>query len=186
MPSPRKLDLIPSELRDRLAKTLAANGFANILAVTEDLNVWLDETGCELRIGKTAVGEFSKLLKDQRDAFALAETLLSDMDIEQESNMHRALMQMIAASAVQMMKAVREDDGHLEPKDLMALGRMLKDLMQSAGFREKLREDERRRVAAEARDAERAALEARLDAATAAGGAEAAAAAEARRILGFG
>lgn len=153
MPPPRKIDLIPPELRERLAQTLADRGFSDILAVTDDLNFWLEEAGLELRIGKTAVGEFSKLLKDQREAFSMAETLLGDMDIEQESDMHRVLMQMIATSAMQLMQAVREDDGHLEPKDLMSLGRMLKDLMSSAGIREKLREDERKKITREAREA---------------------------------
>ena len=152
MPPPRKIDLIPAELRERLAETLAGRGFGDIVDVTEELNFWLEEEGLELTIGKSAVGEFSKALKDQRDAFKLAETLLADMDIEQESDMHKVLMQMIATSAVHMMQSVREEEGHLEPKDLMNLGRMLKDLMQSAGIREKLREDERVRVAREAKE----------------------------------
>ncbi|WP_425091994.1 phage protein Gp27 family protein [Tropicimonas sp. S265A] len=151
MPSPKKLDLIPVELKDRLAQELATRGFGDIVDVTEALNFWLEEEGLEIRVGKTAVGEFSKALKDQREAFSMAETLLADMDIEQESDLHKVLMQMIATSAVQMMKAVREQDGHLEAKELMSLGRMLKDLMQSAGIREKIMSDERERIAVEAR-----------------------------------
>lgn len=151
MPPPRKLDLISEDLRRWLREELAARGFAEIEAVTEALNFRLDQAGLEVRVGKSAVGEFSKALKDQRDAFSLAETLLSDMDVEAESDLHKVLMQMIATSAVHMIKSVRDEDGHLEPKDLMALGRMLKDLMQSAGLREKLRSDERERVAKETR-----------------------------------
>lgn len=186
MPAPRKLDLIPAELRARLAETLQARGFGDIVGVTESLNAWLDGAGIDLRIGKTSVGAFSKLLKDQRDAFAMAETLLADMDIEAESQMHKVLMQMIATAAFQMMQSVAEGEGRFDPRQLSALSRMLRDLMSSAGMREKLRDDERRRVADEARAGERAALASRLDAASAAGGAEAAAAAQARRILGFG
>ncbi len=152
MPRPKKLDLIPIELRQRLAQTLQDRGFADIVEVTEELNFWLEERGEEIRIGKTSVGEFSKLLKDQRDAFAMAETLLADMDIEAESNMHKVLMQMIATAAFQMMQTVAEKDGHFDPKSLAALSRMLKDLMQSAGIREKLRKEERDRVAQEARE----------------------------------
>jgi hypothetical protein len=149
MPPPKKLDLIPIELRQRLAEELQSRGFGDIVDVTEALNHWLDEEGLELRVGKTAVGEYSKLLKDQRDAFAMAETLLADMDIEAESNMHKVLMQMIATAAFQMMQTVSENDGQFDPKGLAALSRMLKDLMHSAGIREKLREDERKRVTAE-------------------------------------
>lgn len=153
MPPPKKLDLIPEELRKRLADELSQRGFSDIVEVTEQLNFWLEDAGLEISIGKSAVGDFSKLLKDQRDCFNMAETLLAGMDIEGESDMHKALMQMIAASAMQMMRSVREEDGHLAAKDLMALGRMLKDLMGSAGIREKLREDERARIQREEREA---------------------------------
>ncbi|MDK3072751.1 DUF3486 family protein [Sedimentitalea sp. JM2-8] len=161
MPPPKKLDLIPVELRQRLAATLQERGFADILEVTEELNFWLEEQGLEIRIGKTSVGEFSKLLKDQRDAFAMAETLLADMDIEAESNMHKVLMQMIATAAFQMMQTVSENDGQFDPKGLAALSRMLKDLMQSAGIREKLRKEERERVAQEARESAATDIEAK-------------------------
>ncbi|QBF31512.1 phage protein Gp27 family protein [Thalassococcus sp. S3] len=152
MPPPRKLDLIPLEVRQWLAEELQARGFADIVEVTEALNFRLEEDGLQLTVGKSAVGEFSKLLKDQREAFSMAETLLGEMDVEAESDLHRMLLHMIATSAAQMMKAVREKDAHLEPKDLMSLGRMLKDLMSSAGIREKLLEDERTRLAREIKE----------------------------------
>jgi hypothetical protein len=145
MPVPRKLDLIPEELRDRLRQVLAARGFGDIVAVTEDLNFWLEEKGLELRVGKSAVGEFSMTLKRQRDAFRIAETVLADADISEESKLHKTLMQMIAASAVHMMTAVTEGDQQLDPKDLHFMGKMLKDLMSSAGLREKLVAEDRRR-----------------------------------------
>lgn len=164
MPAPAKLDLIPDELRRWLAEELAARGFGDIVDVTEALNFRLEEAGLEVSVGKTAVGKFSKALKDQREAFQIAETLLSDMDIEAEGEMHKVLMQMIATSAVHMIHAVREEDGHLEPKDLMALGRMLKDLMSSSGMREKLLADERKRIEAAAARQAREAVVAELEA----------------------
>lgn len=182
MPAPRKIDRIPAELRERLKATLAERGFGDIVAVTEDLNYWLEDAGLELTIGKTAVGEFAKLLKDQREAFSMAETLLADMDIAAEGDLHRTLMHMIAASAMKMIQAVRAEDGHLDPKDLMALGRMLKDLMQSAGLREKLLDDERKRIV-EAVKAEQAS---KLEAAVASGDVDRSAADKARAIMGFG
>ncbi|TNJ40483.1 phage protein Gp27 family protein [Phaeobacter sp. B1627] len=153
MPPPKKLDLIPLEFRQRLSMALQERGFGGIVEITEDLNFWLDEAGLEIRIGKSAVGEYSKLLKDQRDAFAMAETLLGDLNIEQESTMHKVLMQMIATAAFQMMNSVAEkDDAEWDPKSLAHLSRMLKDLMQSAGLRERLREDEERRIARKERE----------------------------------
>lgn len=153
MPAPAKLDLIPAELRTWLKEELEQRGFGDIIDVTEALNFRLQEKGLEITVGKTAVGKFSKALKDQREAFQIAETLLSDLDIEAEGELHKVLMQMIATSAVHMIQSVREEDGHLEPKDLMSLGRMLKDLMASSSMREKLLDDERKRVAREAREA---------------------------------
>lgn len=185
MPPPKKLDLIPEDMRRWLAETLAAEGFGNILAVTDALNARLAEEGVEITIGKTSVGDFSKALKDQREAFALAETLLSDMDIEAEGELHKVLMQMIATSAVHMINSVREEGGHLEPKDLMSLGRMLKDLMSSSGMREKLLADERARVAREAREALEAEQSERLTEAVASGTIDASAAQRAREVMGF-
>ncbi|MEE3071747.1 MAG: phage protein Gp27 family protein [Pseudomonadota bacterium] len=146
MPTPRKIDLLPEEIRDWLREEFVARGFGDIEDVTEALNARLEDAGLQLTIGKSAVGRFSKALKDQREAFSIAETLLSDLDIEAEGELHKVLMQMIATSAVHMIHTVREEDGHLDPKDLMALGRMLKDLMASSGMREKLLAGERERI----------------------------------------
>ncbi|MEO1974796.1 MAG: phage protein Gp27 family protein [Paracoccaceae bacterium] len=164
MPPPKKLDLIPEEIRRWLAEELRDRGFADILEVTEALNARIAAEGLELSIGKSAVGDFSKALKDQREAFAIADQLLSDLDIEREGEIHRVLMQMIATSAVQMIRSVREEDEHLDAKDLMSLGRMLKDLMASSGMREKLLDDERKRLTREAREAAQAEMDEALEA----------------------
>ncbi|MEL7098278.1 MAG: phage protein Gp27 family protein [Pseudomonadota bacterium] len=152
MPPPRKIDLLPDEFRVRLARELQARGFADIIEVTDQLNFWLEEQGLQLTIGKSAVGEFSKVLKDQRDAFKMAEVLLEDMDVEAEGDMHKMLMHMIATQAAQYIASVSKQGVHLEPKDLMNLGRMLKDLMQSSGLREKFLEEDRARIAKAARE----------------------------------
>ena len=185
MPAPRKIDLLPDKLRDWLREELAERGFSDIVEVTEALNVRLETEGMELSIGKTAVGKFSKALKDQQAAFSIAETLLADMDIEAESDLQKVLVQMIATSAIHMMTAIREEDGHLDAKELMSLGRMLKDLMSSSGMREKLLEGERERIAADARDEERRRQAATLEAAEASGDIEAAAAQAAREAMGL-
>ncbi|ODM46790.1 phage protein Gp27 family protein [Mameliella sp. MMSF_3455] len=164
MPPPKKLDLIPEELRRWLAEELRDRGYSDIIGVTEALNFRLQDAGLEVTVGKTAVGDFSKALKDQREAFAIAETLLSDLDIEAEGELHKVLMQMIATSAIHMIQSVRAEDQHLDPKDLMSLGRMLKDLMSSSGMREKLLADERARVAREAREAAQAEMDEALEA----------------------
>lgn len=185
MPAPKKIDLLPEQLRDWLRAELAERGFGDIVAVTEALNFRLEEAGLQLSIGKSAVGDFSKALKDQREAFAFAETMLADLDIEGEGDLHKTLMQMIATSAIQMMRAIREDDKHLDPTALMNLGRMLKDLMGSAAMREKLLEGERARIAREAREALEAEQLTKLDQAVSSGSIDAAAAQRAREVMGF-
>jgi len=164
MPAPAKVTMMPEELQRWLAEELRKRGFGGIEDVTDALNARLEAEGVEISVSKSAVGRFSKALKDQREAFAIADQLLSDLDVEKEGEIHKVLMQMIATSAVQMIRAVREDDGHLEAKDLMSLGRMLKDLMASSGMREKLLEDERKRVAREAREAAQAEMTEALEA----------------------
>lgn len=185
MPPPRKIDLLPPELRERLTRVLGDRGFGDIVAVTEELNFWLEEEGLQLRIGKSAVGDFSKALKDQREAFALAETLLDDMDVERESDMHKVLMQLIATAAVKLMASVKEGES-LSAQELMNLGRMLKDIMGSAGIREKLRKDERERIAREAREAEAERLAGELQKAVDTGAINQAAHRAAREAMGFG
>lgn len=164
MPPPKKLDLVPEEVRRWLTEELRARGFADIVEVTEALNFRLQEAGLELSVGKTAVGDFSKMLKDQREAFAVADQLMADMDIEAESKVQATLVQMIATSAMQAIMHTRGEDDHLSADESAKYAKMLKDLMHSSGLREKLLEDERQRVAREAREAARAEMDAALEA----------------------
>ena len=110
MPVPRKLDLIPDALRKQLEAALMARGFAEIVKVTEELNFWLEAEGLEVRIGKTAVGEFSLLLKRQRDAFSVSKHVLAEMEIGEESAIYQTLFQLVAAQAVHLVKARSDAD----------------------------------------------------------------------------
>lgn len=185
MPPPKKIDLIPPELRRKLAEALLSRGFADIEAVTEELNFWLEEDGQEIRLGKSSVGAFSKLLKSQRNAMAIAETLIADMDLDGESNMHRALMQMIGAAMFQLFQTVSESETPLDAKQLANLARTLKDLMHSAGLREKMLEDERERIKKQAREEAEAEMARKMDDAVTAGDVEKEAAQRAMEIMGF-
>ena len=177
MPGPRKIDQLPGELKDRLRRALIGRGFADIVGVTDELNDWLEEEGLALSIGKTAVGQFSKMLKDQADAFGLAETLMANSSVEREAEMHKALSHLTATSALQMIQTIRDADGTLDPKSLAALAKMLRDLMASSGLREKLVEADRK-----AREVQQTAA---LEKAVEEGDIDQAAAAKARAIMGF-
>ncbi|WP_226779531.1 phage protein Gp27 family protein [Oceaniglobus trochenteri] len=191
MPPPRKIDMLPEELRKWLQEELRDRGFSGYLDLTEALNFRLEQAGLEVRIGKSAVHSFGQeyemMAKAQEEASAWAVSWMQDEGLEDEAKRHNVLFQMITALAFKVMKSQMLKEGdEIDPKELHFLGRMLKDVMHSSGIREQLTAAERKRLAEEAREAERTALAQRLDAASAEGGSEAAAAAAARRILGFG
>lgn len=151
MPSPRKVDLLPDELQRWLREALEARGYADIVEVTEDLNERLEAEGMELRLGKSAVGRYSKVLKDQRQALEMAGAVLEDLDVGREGQMHAALMQMIAVHATKLMATASDTEEIMPAKELASLGKMLKDLMHSSGIREKILADERARIEDRAR-----------------------------------
>lgn len=152
MPPPRKIDRMPKALRRWLREELKAAGFGDHVELSDRLNDRLAEAGEELTISKSAVGRYAQLLKDQDEAQKIAEGLMVDIGIEEEAGVQRAIMHMIAAQAVQLMADTREAGGTLDAKTLGTLGKMLKDLMGSAGIRERMRADERERVAKEERE----------------------------------
>lgn len=178
MPPPRKVDLLPPELRGWLQEELRARGFADYEALAEALNSRLEEAGAELRIGKSALHawgqEYREFARLQEEAGAWAETWLADAGLESEAQRHNVLFQMVSTLAFKSMRAqmTREGD-EIDPKELHFIGRMLKDIMASSQLREKLVEDERRAAAA------------RLDGAVKAGAIDAEAARRAREIMGF-
>ena len=58
MPVPRKVDLLPAELRQWLQEALRARGFGDYEALAEELNWRLAEAGSELRIRKSALHDY--------------------------------------------------------------------------------------------------------------------------------
>ena len=60
MPPPRKVDLLPSELRGWLQDELRSRGFAGYEDLAEALNFRLDEAGLELRIGNSAIHSYGQ------------------------------------------------------------------------------------------------------------------------------
>ena len=179
MPPPRKIDQMPLELRDWLKAELIARGFGDYEALSETLNFRLEEAGLELRIQKSAIHsfgqEYREFVKLQEASSAWAEEWMGENGLADDARRHNVLFQMITSLAFKVMQGqmTREAD-EIDPKELHFLGRMMKDVMQSAGVREQL-------VAAE-----RKAQSAKLDAAVASGDIDAEAAARARRIMGFG
>lgn len=178
MPPPRKIDLLPAELRGWLQEELRTSGFAGYEELAERLNFRLEAEGMELRIRKSAIHaygvEYEAMVKAQEEASAWAVGWMQDEGLADEAKRHSVLFQMITTLAFKAMKSQQLKDGaEIDPKELHFLGKMLKDIMSSSGIREQT-------IAAD-----RKAQSAKLEAAVASGDIDAEAAAKARRIMGF-
>ena len=188
MPRPRKVDLMPEELRGWLKEELRARGFSDYEGLADDLNFRLEEAGMQLRIGKSAVHnfgqEYEEFVKYQEEASAWAAGWMNDNGLEEEAQRHNVLFQMITTLAFKVMQAqMTKQAGEIEPRELHFLGKMLKDVMSSSGIREKLVAEERARAAREARES---AAETAVKAAHEAGMSEDMAEEIKSRILGVG
>jgi hypothetical protein len=156
MPPPRKVDLLPKELRQWLQEELRNCGFSQYERIAEALNFRCEEEGLELRIGKSALHaygqEYEQFVKLQDEAGAWASQWLVDNDLSEEADRHRVLFQMLTSVAFKVLKAeLNKDGGEIKPQELHFLGKMMKDIMSSAGIREQLMVKERARIAAEER-----------------------------------
>lgn len=156
MPPPRKVELLPPELRQWLHDWWKAKGFHGYEELAEELNFRLAEDGLELRIGKSALHaygqEYEQFVKLQDEAGAWASQWLVDNDLSEEADRHRVLFQMLTSVAFKVLKAeLNKDGGEIKPQELHFLGKMMKDIMSSAGIREQLMVKERARIAAEER-----------------------------------
>lgn len=157
MPPPKKVELMPAELRDWLKEELRARGFADYEGLAEDLNFRLEEAGLELRIGKSALHnygqEYEQFAKLQDEAGSWAQQWMADNDLSDEAQQHSVLFQMMTSIAFKVLKSQMTKSGdEIEAKDLHFLGKMMKDIMSSSGIREKLMAEERDRIARQARE----------------------------------
>lgn len=178
MPAPRKVDLLPPELRDWLRVELRARGFADYEALAEALNWRLEEAGLDLRIRKSALhsygSEYAEFVKLQEQASDWAKEWLGEMGLDDQAQRQNVLFQMLTTLAFKVMQAeVSKEGAEISPQNLHFLARMMKDVMSSSGIVQAMRERDRKEQGA------------KLDAAVAAGDIDAEAAAKARRIMGF-
>lgn len=156
MPPPRKVDMLPPELRTWLHEWWKQKGFHGYEELAEELNFRLAEEGMELRIGKSALHsygqEYEQFVKLQDEAGAWASQWLAENDLSEEADRHRVLFQMMTSVAFKVLKAQMGKEGdEIDPRELHFLGKMMKDIMASSGIREQLMVKERARIAAEER-----------------------------------
>lgn len=179
MPLPRKIDLLPPELRAWLQEELRARGFAQYEDLAEALNFRLEEAGLDLRIRKSALhdfgAEYREFVRLQEQASDWAREWLGEMGMDDQAQRQNVLFQMLTTLAFKVMQSEVEKEGaEISPQNLHFLARMMKDVMSSSGIVQAMREKERKDQAT------------KLDAAVASGDIDAEVAAKARKIMGFG
>lgn len=178
MPPPRKVDLLPPELRDWLQEELRARGFGGYEDLAEALNWRLEEAGLDLRVQKSALHEFGSEYREfvrlQEQASTWAQEWLGEMGLDDQAQRQNVLFQMLTTLAFKVMQAeVAKDGAEISPQSLHFLARMMKDVMSSSGIVQAMRDKERKEQTA------------KLEAAVASGDIDAEAAAKARKIMGF-
>lgn len=178
MPPPRKIDLLPQELRSWLQEELRARGFGQYEELAEALNFRLEEAGLDLRIRKSAIhawgSEYQEFVQLQEQASDWAREWLGDMGMQDQAQRQNVLFQMLTTLAFKVMQAeVKKAGTDITPQNLHFLARMMKDVMSSSGIVQAMQEKEKKAQAA------------KLDAAVTTGDIDAEAAEKARRILGF-
>lgn len=175
MPPPRKVDLLPADLRGWLQEELRARGFGGYEELAEALNRRLHKAGLELRIGKSALhafgAEFREYARMQEQAQDEIKAFLAEASLSEEMDVTRVLFQQLTTLQFKMQMTLA--GGDLDPRGMKDLSVALNNLIRSTALREK--------IVAE----ERAVQSGKLDAAVAAGDIDQAAAARARAIMGF-
>lgn len=177
MPPPRKVDLLPAELKLWLREALETRGFAGYEDIAQELNARLGDLKLDLRVQKSAIHAFGvehrEFVRLQEEAAAWAKDWMTENDLAGEANRHSVLFQMITTLAFKSMRRMMDPEAEPDPKELSFLGKLLRDVMGSAAQREKMLEGERK---AQAEKLESAVAEGRIDAE---------AARRAREIMGF-
>lgn len=178
MPPPRKIDLLPPELRQWLQEELRARGFSQYEDLAEALNFRLEEAGLGLRIRKSAIhawgSEYQEFVRLQEQATDWAKEWLGDMGMDDQAQRQNVLFQMLTTLAFKVMQAeVSKEGAEISPQNLHFLARMMKDVMSSSGIVQAMREKERKEQAG------------KLDAAVAAGEVTEDFRQRAREIMGF-
>ncbi|SUZ34088.1 hypothetical protein ROE7235_03870 [Roseibaca ekhonensis] len=177
MPPPRKIDLLPRELRDWLQDELKACGFSGYEKIAEALNFRLESEGLELRIGKSAIHaygqEFQEYARMQERAQDEIRAFLEEASLKQEADVTRALFQQLTTIQWRLQMAMSNPDELPDPRGMKDLTTALNNLIRSTSLRDAILK------------AERTAQTERMDAAVEAGDIDREAAAKARRIMGF-
>lgn len=178
MPPPRKVDLLPAELRHWLQDELKERGFSGYEDLAESLNFRLEEEGLELRIGKSAIHaygqEFQEYAALQEQAQDEIRAFMEEANLTDEVDVTSALFQQLTVVQWRLQKAMTNVDNLPDPRGMKDLTTALNNLIRSTTLRDQILK------------ADRAAQSEKLDKAVEAGDIDRVAAKRAREIMGFG
>ncbi len=124
MPPVSKIAQLPEDVRAWLHKTLVERAFGDIVGVTEELQALLRESGCDVSVGKSAVGLESQRIKRAQEAIKasteaakiIAETARDDGD-----NRGEALMALISTDMFNCLMKAREAESEDDPMERLAI-----------------------------------------------------------------
>ncbi len=177
MPPPRKIDLLPPELRQRLNELLRARNFSGYEQIAEDLAFWCEEQGIEIRIGKSAIHAYGQDFRDyvrmQEQAQDEIKAFLEQASMGDEARVTQGLFQQLTAIQWQLQKTMMVQGDLPDPKGMKELTTALNNLIRSTSLRDAIIK------------ADRAEQASKLDAAEARGDLTADIAQRAREIMGF-
>lgn len=177
MPPPRKIDRLPSELRQKLNEELKRRNFSDYEQLAEDLAFWCEEQGIEIRIGKSAIHAYGQEMRDyvrmQEQAQDEIRAFLEQASMADEANAQKALFQQLTGIQWQMQKQMMVEGALPDPKGMKDLSTALNNLIRSTSLRDAIIK------------ADRAEQAAKLDAAAAAGDIDQDFRQKAREIMGF-
>ncbi|MAU46241.1 MAG: putative terminase small subunit [Prokaryotic dsDNA virus sp.] len=177
MPPPRKIDLLPPELRRWLQDALKERNYSGYEELAEDLAFRCEEEGLELRISKSAIHAYGQEFRDyarlQEQAQDEIRAFLEEASMTDEANVTKALFQQLTTLQWKLQMTMANPQNLPDPRGMKDLTTALNNLIRSTSLRDAILKQER--------DAQAA----KLDAAVDAGDITADFRQQAREIMGF-
>ena len=177
MPPPRKIDLLPEELRRWLQTELKERGFAGYEDLAESLNFRLEEEGLELRIGKTSLHAYGSEFKEYAELEAKCsdeiKAFLGELSLSDEVDVTTALHQQLTSIQWRLQMSMSQSKNMPDAKAVKDLTSALNNLVRSTTLRDSIIK------------ADRKAQSTKLTEAVEAGDIDLEAAQAARAIMGF-
>lgn len=152
MPPPRKVNLLPQEIRIWLQDTLKERGFSGYKEITDELNQKLAEEGIDLEIGKSSINEFGQefeeIVRMHEQASEEMKAVLKQLSAGEEVDMTSALAQQLVALQWKWQKAAMSNPAAIDPRGMKDLSTTINNLLRSRELRERIIKDEKAKMGA--------------------------------------